>query len=141
DGFLEKALRQVRQTAQSSVCCVVFAPSRPDDLPPEFEKTSNTVVYKMLGGDETSPDWAVTVESKLDFVCALQNEKYRPFRLFDYLKDRHLLSIGCQIPDWLGRFFLHCIRGGLLSLHPAMHYLVENQADEDKAFAAYLTQF
>jgi hypothetical protein len=144
DGFLEKAVRQVRQT-EPSVRCLAFAPSRPDDLPPEFKVTSDeardTAVYEILGGDETFPDWGVTVEDTLKFVCALQNEKYRPARLFDILKERHLLAIGCQIPDWLGRFFLHCIRGGPLSLQGTTHYLVENQADADRAFATYLTQF
>jgi hypothetical protein len=98
-------------------------------------------VYKILGGDETFPDWAVTVEDILKFVYALQNEKYRPTCLFNILKERHLLAIGCQLPDWLGRFFLHCLRDGPLSLQGTTCYLVENQADEDKTFASYLTQF
>ena len=113
DGFLVKALQQARGTS-AIVQDLPFAPNAPCDLPAEFKTESDIAVYQLFGGHATCPHWAVSVEHALDFVFALHNEKSRPYHFFDFLKSRHVLAIGCQIPDWLGRSFFHCLRGGPL---------------------------
>src|SRR5436305_5193458 len=115
DSFLEKAVRKVRGAAGEPVRTIAFAPDGYYDLPGRLEDTDGVTVFKLLGGRETCPNWVVTVENALEFVIALHGEKYRPANLLDSIKDRHLLAIGCQIPDWLGRFFLRCLRGGPIS--------------------------
>ena len=141
DGFLEKAVGKVRGAIGEPVRTIAFAPDGYYDLPGRLEDTEGVTVFKLLGGRETCPNWVVTVENALEFVIALHGEKYRPANLLDSIKDRHLLAIGCQIPDWLGRFFLRCLRGGPISAQHSTNFLVDNVADTDLAFGEYLKQF
>src|SRR5437773_4200806 len=141
DGFLEKAVSKVRGATGEPTRAIAFAPDGYYDLPGRLEDTEGVTVFKLLGGRETCPNWVVTVENALEFVIALHGEKYRPANLLDSIKDRHLLAIGCQIPDWLGRFFLRCLRGGPISAQRSTNFLVDNVADTDVAFGEYLKQF
>jgi hypothetical protein len=141
DGFLERAVSEVRGATGEPVRTIAFAPDGCYDLPGRLEDVDGVTVFKLLGGRETFPNWAVTVENALEFVIALHGEKYRPVNLLDAIKDRHVLAIGCQIPDWLGRFFLRCLRGGPISAQRSTNFLVENAKDADKAFGEYLRQF
>jgi len=141
DGFLERAVKEVRGAKGEPVRTIAFAPDGYYDLPGRLEDTDGVTVFKLLGGRETCPNWAVTVENSLEFVIALEGEKYRPVNLLDAIKDSHLLAIGCQIPDWLGRFFLRCLRGAPISTQRSTNFLVENVGETDAAFGDYLRQF
>jgi hypothetical protein len=141
DGFLEQAVAEIRGATGEPVHTITFAPDGYYDLPGRLQDMEGVTIFKLLGGRETCPNWAVTVENSLEFVIALHSEKYRPVNLLDAIKESHLLAIGCQIPDWLGRFFLRCLRGGPISAQRATNFLVENIGDADTAFQEYLRQF
>jgi hypothetical protein len=141
DGFLEQAVAEVRRAKGDTVHTIAFAPDGYHDLPGPLEDADGVTVFKLLGARETCPNWVVTVENSLEFVFALQGEKYRPVNLLDAVKDRHLLAIGCKIPDWLGRFFLRSLRGGPISAQRSSNFLVENVGDTDETFSAYLRTF
>lgn len=140
DGFLEQAVREVCGERGQTVASFTFAPGYENPQRP-LEQYGDVCVYNLLGGRDTCPNWAVTVEALVEFVLALQSEKYRPERLFDALKDHHLLAIGCQLHDWLGRFFLRSLREGPISAQQASNFVIESEQDADTAFAHYLTLF
>jgi hypothetical protein len=141
DGFLEQAVREVRGTnSRESVSSYTFAPGFQSAQRP-LAQPGDVCVFNLLGSQATCPSWAVTVEGMVEFVLGLQNEKYRPDHLFDALKDRHVLAIGCKIPDWLGRFFLRSLRDGPISGQPTASFLVDDARDADVAFAQYLGAF
>ena len=136
DGFLEKAVHEVR-SAGESICSCTFAPGHENPLRP-IARPGEVCVYHLLGSCETCPNWAVTDEQLVEFVLGLFSEKYRPEQLFATLNDRHLLAIGCQIPDWLGRFFLRALRNGPISEQKGTHVLVEDALEADASFGRYL---
>jgi hypothetical protein len=140
DGFLEQAVREVSAARGETVAAYTFAPGHVGPRQALLQP-GEVCVYNLLGSRETYPDWAVTVESLVEFVLALQSEKYRPQQLFDALHDHHILAIGCQIPDWLGRFFLRSLRGGPIADQREVNLLVEDARDNDVAFAQYLNSF
>jgi len=140
DNFLERAVSEVRGAKGETVRTIAFAPNGYHDLPGRPQDIDGVTVFKLLGSRETCPNWAVTVENSLEFVMALYGEKYRPVNLLDAIKERNLLVIGCQIPDWYGRFLLRCLRGGSIAAERST-ILVENAGDEDQAFAAYVRSF
>jgi hypothetical protein len=139
DGFLEQAVREVRGSNES-VCAYSFAPGYDNPQRP-IARPGEVCVYHLLGSRETCPNWAVTAEELVEFVLGLLSEKYRPEQLFVALKDRHLLAIGCQIPDWLGRFFLRALRNGPISEQKGSNLLVEDALEADAAFGRYLQMF
>jgi hypothetical protein len=140
DGFLEQAVREVRGARGETVTTYTFAPGYDNPRRP-LDQPGEVCVYNLLGSRQTCPNWAVTVEGLVEFVLGLQSEKYRPDRLFDALKDRHLLAIGCQIPDWFGRFFLRSLRNGPISEQKGSNVLIEDTQDADAAFGRYLEFF
>jgi hypothetical protein len=62
----------------------------------------------------SSPDYAVTDDDLLRFNHQLQSKELRPHNLFDLLKNSYLLSLGCNLPDWLARFFFCAAKGDVL---------------------------
>ena len=139
DGFLEQAVREVRG-ASETVCSYSFAPGCENPQRP-IVGPGEVGVYHLLGSPKTCPNWAVTSEELVEFVLGLSSEKYRPEQLFSALKDRHLLAIGCQIPDWLGRFFLRALRNGPVSQQKGLNLLVDDTLEADAAFERYLQTF
>lgn len=140
DGYLDLAVREVRGSMGEPVTTCTFAPGHENPQRP-IVRAGEVCVYNLLGGHDTYPSWAVTMEEMVEFVLGLHGEKYRPDQLFAALKDRHLLAIGCQIPDWLGRFFLRALRDGRISEQKGSNHLVEDVADADAALGSYLQMF
>lgn len=139
DGFLEKAVREVRSPGDT-VTAYTFAPGHANPQQP-IARPGEVCVYQLLGNRETCPTWAVTAEELVEFVLGMISEKYRPEQLFAALKDKHLLAIGCQIPDWLGRFFLRALRNGPIAEQKGTHMLVDDAVDADAAFGRWLQMF
>ena len=139
DGFLEKAVREVRGPGET-VNAYTFAPGYENPQRP-IARPGEVCVYQLLGSRETCPNWAVTADELVEFVLGMISEKYRPEQLFAALKDKHLLAIGCQIPDWLGRFFLRALRNGPIGEQKGSNVLVDDALDADAAFATYLQRF
>ncbi|HOM15586.1 MAG TPA: toll/interleukin-1 receptor domain-containing protein, partial [Rubrivivax sp.] len=139
DGFLERAVRETRG-ANEPVCAYSFAPGHENPLR-RIDRPGEVCVYNLLGSGDTCPNWAVTAEDLVEFVLGLLSEKYRPEQLFSALKDKHLLAIGCQIPDWVGRFFLRALRNGPLSEQRGLNVLVDDALDTDAALGRYLQGF
>ncbi|MDM0053546.1 toll/interleukin-1 receptor domain-containing protein [Variovorax sp. J22R115] len=139
DGFLGRAVREVRGARGESVSVYTFAPGSLSPQQPIAQR-GEVCVYNLLGGLDTCPRWAVSVEEQVEFVLDLHSEKYRPEQLFAALKDKHLLAIGCQIPDWMGRFFLRTLRSGPLWEQKGSSLLVEDLLDADAGFERFLLQ-
>jgi hypothetical protein len=140
DGYLGQAVRELRGAQGETVTTYTFAPGY-ENPQQAIVRTGEVCVYNLLGGRDTFPNWAVTMEEMVEFVLGMHGEKYRPDQLFAALKDRHLLAIGCQIPDWLGRFFLRALRDGRISEQKGMNHLVEDAVDADAALGRYLQTF
>jgi hypothetical protein len=139
DGYLEQSVRTVRGASETA-CSYNFAPGYENPMRP-IARPGEVCVYHLLGSLETCPNWAVTSEELVEFVLGLSSEKYRPEQLFTALKDKHLLAIGCQIPDWLGRFFLRALRNGPVSQQKGLNLLVDDTLEADAAFERYLQTF
>lgn len=140
DGFLDQAVREVRGARGETVSTFTFAPGHENPRRP-LGQPGEVCVYNLLGSRETCPNWAVTVEGLVEFMLGLQSEKYQPEQLFAAIKDHHLLAIGCQIPDWFGRFFLRSLRNGPISEQRGLNVVIEDPQDADAAFGRYLEFF
>ena len=55
-------------------------------------------------------NFVVTEDDLLDYMQAWNNMDTRPINLCNYLKDKFLLLLGCEYPNWLFRFFWHSLR-------------------------------
>jgi hypothetical protein len=80
------------------------------DLEDDWQPGRRPAVYHLFGRASASGDYVVTDEDRLEFIHALQSDSRQPRLLFDHLRDKHLLLLGCSFPDWLTRFFLRTLR-------------------------------
>jgi TIR domain/SIR2-like domain len=111
DPLLAKALAQVRPGAMRDTnVCAYSLRSQVTDLDEAWTAAKPPLVYHLFGRVSASGDYVVSDEDRLEFIHALQSESRQPRLLFDYLRDSHLLLIGCSFPDWLTRFFLRTLR-------------------------------
>ena len=140
DDLLERAVKEVRGNEAQSL---IYTGNEQNDLPCPLGELEHSLVYHLFGKVSSLRNaYAVTEEDTLEFMCALQSDGKRPKRLFDALRDRHLLLIGCNFPDWLARFFIRTARCERLSVQTGgMQFMADPHMSEDKNLVLFLRHF
>ena len=143
DDLLQRALDQVRHGGEARTEVIAFAPNRTADLAQPRGDSRRSCVFQLLGRISSSPDSVISDDDRLEFLHALQDDARRPKLLFDALRDNHLLLLGCQLPDWVARFFLRSVKSERLSAAEGgtVEILVGQAAAQDESLAAFLAAF
>ena len=115
DSLLEEAINLTRFKGVSGTDVYAYMPTRLVDLPAEKERLQRATVYHLLGKVAATPSYAICDEDVLEFVHTLQSQNFCPDKLFSELETNHLLILGCNFSDWLGRFFLRTAKRRRLS--------------------------
>jgi len=117
----------------------------PADLPKDVRKDARRVLYYLFGKAEPGrEDFAICEVELLRSVVRLHDAKYRPKRLFDALREKHLLLLGVNFDDWLARFFLWLARdraGAGSKQLEVREYLDDPKADQDRSLVVFLQHF
>lgn len=141
DGFLEQAINEVRFEGAQSTEVLAYVPNRVADLPTEREKLQRPLVYHLLGRVSASPNYAISDEDLLEFVCALQSEHLTPEKLFHELEHCHLLIIGSNFSNWLARLFLRMAKRRRLSdPRDVGEVLADDHSGSDERLMSFLHQ-
>jgi hypothetical protein len=141
DPFLEQALNTERFGGASGTEVIGYVPNRVADLPCEREQLQRPVVYHLLGRCSASPNYVISDEDLLEFVCALQSEHLTPEKLFYELEHSHLLLIGSNFSNWLARLFLRMAKRRRLSdPRDVGEVLADDHSDSDERLMAFLQQ-
>jgi hypothetical protein len=120
DRLLAKALNEVRFHGEQKTREIPFSPftSTPEQAQnAQRAAPSDTVVLNLFGQSASTPEYAIHEEDRLEWIHALLTEPASLPDWLDYpLKNRPMLFIGCEIPDWFGRFLLRLSSDKRLSL-------------------------
>ena len=115
DHLLKQALDEARANSYGGARKIVFMPrgvKTEIDLPEDFQHFQTPAVFHLFGASSpTGGTFARTEDDLIEFSWALLDQQYAPHRLFDYLKQKTILLLGCHFPDWLGRFFIYALKG------------------------------
>lgn len=142
DALMVDAVNQERFGGQARTEHLAYSPTKAQDLPAERGRLQNPVVYALLGKLSVAPDYVVSDEDILEFMCALQSDARRPHLLFDELHNNNLLIIGCAFPDWLARFFIRISKSRQLSAQRGeSEILVDRMASADANLVLFLESF
>lgn len=142
DPYLVKTLNQVRYKGKDKTEVIEFYPGSTKDLPEEVDYLTGTLVFHLFGKLTAAPDYAVTDEDILEFMHELQSEHTRPKLLFDALVKQNLMMVGCQLYDWLGRFFVRIgNRHRLIISKEKTDFLVGDQVRREINLAEFLLHF
>jgi hypothetical protein len=140
DATLERALNEVRFGGKKNTLVLTYSEkAQLQDLPVDFETRTHPTVFHLFGKLNPSGDFVLTEEKLLEFSHRLQSRDLRPPILFDLLKAKHLLILGCSLPGWLARFILRTTKGDQLLTQGARGSLVADRASaQDVDFAMFL---
>lgn len=142
DGLLVDAINAERFGGQARTEHLAYNPAKAQDLPGERGTLANPVVYALLGKLSVAPDYVISDEDTLEFMCALNSEARRPHLLFDELHNNNLLIMGCAFPDWLARFFIRISKSRQLSAQRGeSEILVDRAAASDANLVLFLEHF
>jgi hypothetical protein len=95
---------------------------------------SDTTVVRLFGQAASTPQYAVHDEDLLEWLHALLSGiGGLPDWIASALKDRPLLFIGCDMPDWLGRFLLRLSSSKRIWLESKQFFFVGRSVDDGRA--------
>jgi len=110
DRLLAKALNEVRFRGRELTRELTFSLSRSTSGQAQIEHAAaltDTVVLSLFGRAASTPEYAIHEEDRLEWLHALLPDAARlPDWLAHKLRHQPMLFIGCDIPDWVGRFLL-----------------------------------
>jgi len=112
DNYMERALNLVRFGGRVQTIVPPYGLGSNADLS-ERGGDGPATVFPLLGRANTSPDYALTDEDVLEFVHQF-HVTGTPRRLFETLRQSHILLIGGLFSDWLTRFVMRLVRANRL---------------------------
>lgn len=120
DRLLAKAVNEVRFGGRPVTREIAFSPAQSTSEQSQNSQAaapSETVVVNLFGRSAATPQFAIHDEDRLEWMHALLSDTASlPGWLNHQLKDCALLFIGCEIPDWVGRFLLRMSTNRRLSV-------------------------
>jgi hypothetical protein len=142
DRLMEDALNHVRYADNPRAGSLAYAPNQPEDLPCKRQTLDVPVVYHLLGRVSALQNYVVCEEDMLEFMSALQSDVKRPNLLFDEIRKSHLLVLGCNLSNWLARFFLRAAKGQKLSIpSERVAAVVDAVTQQDHELVMFLGHF
>ncbi len=146
DDLLARTLNEVRYAGAPLTEQIVYAPNLPGkqarDIS-ELKPSNYCALFYLFGRASPSPFYAIDDEDILEFIYNLQAEHgVRPERMLAELRQCHLLIIGCNFADWLGRFFIRLANQMRLSSdRPKKEFLVGDETTHDRGLTLFLEHF
>ena len=138
DDGLALALRQ-----RCAVNEIVHSPSLPTgewkDLPADWMQRAGEVqLLYLFGKSRATPMFAIHDEDVLEYAHnIISSGSQVPAAFLGELRQRSLLLIGCNFPDWLSRFFLRLTNRNRLSIKDKREWLVE-QLPQPESLTCFL---
>jgi hypothetical protein len=145
DDLLLRTMNDVRFGGAANVDLIEFSPNLSTDRRrdiPELRPTGYVAVFYAFGRASASPQFAIHDEDTLECVHKLQTGQ-GPERMVGALKERNLLLVGCNFPDWLGRFVLRVVNQQRLSSGDRIkrEFVVDGALHADESFTAFVERF
>ena len=89
---------------------VPYRKGKDQDIETTRSKLVHPTIYHLFGYAGQNENVVYTEEDFLNYLHCLQDTNTRPDNLKEYLKNRYILSLGCDIPDWTFRFLLYSLK-------------------------------
>lgn len=146
DRLLANALNAVRFENKPETRELSFSPNQATSEQSRNEEPaakSETVVLNLFGQAASTPQYAIHEEDRFEWLHTLLTDAAAlPGWLTSPLKHRPMLFLGCEIPDWLGRFLLRMASNSRLSLErDQQFFFVGNSISYDPALSKFFDTY
>lgn len=106
DNFLERAFEAKKKHVNKSINFSMQNTAFDEDEEPD---PSLPDIINLMG-NILGTDFALTEEEGLEYLYTLQNQKNQVGKyMFDSIKNKSILLIGCSFPNWFMRFFIRTV--------------------------------
>lgn len=141
DDLLAQALAAEHRAYNEVVHAPKLSTKEGGDLPADWNEPGSPVqLLYLFGKARPTPLFAIHDEDALEYAHnIIDRGSNAPTAFLGALQDRNLLLIGCNFPDWLGRFMLRAMRKGRLA-EGGRHWLVEPLGKGDP-FVGFLGKY
>ena len=140
DDLLARALDHTRHGGAALTRALVYSIHGEMDLPASGLPDAPPTVFQLFGKISPAADYVLTERDLLESVRTLQTPNKRPQRLFDHLRGKHILVLGCGFPDWLARFFLELVTDIWSPAQRIAKTLIDSCAADEGDLVLFLTQ-
>jgi hypothetical protein len=145
DRLLARAINEVRYRGAEAAREVSFAPNQSTAehaRNAQAAAPNETVVLSLFGQATSTPQYAIHEEDRLEWIHALLSDNASlPDWLNHQLKEQPLLFIGCEIPDWLGRFLLRYSSNARLSLQRIPFFFVGCSTSREPSLSSFFSTY
>lgn len=145
DRLLIQALNEVRFAGEARTREAWFSPNQSTAEQQRNARApgdDEAVVFRLFGQACSTPQYAIHEEDHLEWLHALVSDAARlPEWLAYRLKDQPLLFIGCDVPDWLGRFIVRMSSNARLSMSTKQFFFVEPTREFDPSLSNFFTTY
>jgi len=138
DSLLEQALQEARLPGAAPLRVLSYSEKHKLEDLPDGNGAAGRTVYHLFGRLNVTFDYGITEEKVLEFAHRLQSRDLRPQNLFDLLRTKNLLTLGCSLPGWLARFFLRASKGDQLFTHGSRGVVADRISRTDLPFVMFL---
>lgn len=142
DDLLARSLRQ-----RCAVNEIIHSPTLPSteesDLPNDWPKhPGEAYLLYLFGKSSPAPVFAIHDEDSLEYAHNLiSRDHYVPSKFLNELRQRSLLLIGCDFPEWLSRFFLRATSESRLSSQLSRREWLIEQPQHNESFVYFLHSY
>lgn len=143
DDLLARALAAAGRGVKEVVHSPKLPTSEGADLPLDWQERAGVVqLLYLFGKSRPTPLFAIHDEDVLEYAHnIIADGSHAPTAFLGALRDRSLLIVGCNFPDWLSRFVLRATRKGRLAdPKGGREWLVEGLGQEDP-FVGFLGNY
>ena len=145
DRLLAKAVNEVRFQGRPVTRELSFSPNQSTSEQSRNAQpaaTTDTVVLNLFGQAASTPQYAIHEEDRLEWLHALLSDTASlPDWLAHPLKHQPMLFIGCEIPDWIGRFLLRMSSNTRLSLERKQFFFVGSSTSYEPSLSSFFATY
>ena len=145
DRLLAKAVNEVRFQGERATRELTFSPTQSTSEQSrnvQAAAATDTVVLSLFGQAAATPQYAIHEEDRLEWLHALlSGTASLPDWLAYQLKDQPMLFVGCEIPDWVGRFLLRMSSNTRLSLERKQFFFVGSSTSYEPSLSDFFATY
>jgi hypothetical protein len=143
DGLLAQAVNEARSQGRTRE--LTASSNRPTSEQPSNEEepaANDTVVLSLFGRAAATRQYAIHEEDRLEWLRALiRDEASLPDWLAYQLKNQPMLFVGCEMPDWVGRFLLRMSSNTRLSRGGKQFFVVGSSTSYEKSLSNFFETY
>ncbi|OCB14885.1 hypothetical protein A5729_15530 [Mycobacterium vulneris] len=145
DHALARAVNEVRFQGRPAVRELAFSPAQSTSEQSRNAQAAapgDTVVLNLFGQAASTPQYVIHDEDRLEWLHALLSDRASLPDWIDYpLKHQPMLFVGCEIPDWLGRFLLRMSSNTRLSLERNQFFFAGCTSSRESSLASFFATY